>query len=119
MSRQRAARSGQERAATDRGPLPTARFIINLLWQFALPGLGLLFFAYRDRYDGKPDYVVPWLLFAAIVIANDLHPPPAARAALLYALPVLVFLIAWWPGAGVQHDMDLLLGAFCAISAAA
>jgi hypothetical protein len=67
MSRQRAARSGQERAATDRGPLPTARFIINLLWQFALPGLGLLFFAYRDRYDGKPDYVVPWLLFAAII----------------------------------------------------
>jgi hypothetical protein len=41
------------------------------------------------------------------------------QAALLYALPALVFLIAWWPSAGVQHDMDLLLGAFCAISAAA
>jgi hypothetical protein len=38
--------------------------------------------------------------------------------ALLYALPALVFLVAWWPSAGVQHDMDLLLGAFCAISAA-
>jgi len=44
-----------------------SRFIINLLWQFALPGLVLLFFAYRDRSDGKPDYVVPWLLFAAII----------------------------------------------------
>ena len=40
------------------------------------------------------------------------------QAALLYALPALVFLIAWWPSAGVQHDMDLLVGAFCAISAA-
>jgi hypothetical protein len=41
------------------------------------------------------------------------------QAALLYALPALMFLIAWWPSAGVQHDMDLLVGAFCAISAAA
>jgi hypothetical protein len=67
MSRQRAAGSGQERAATAGRPLPTARFIINLVWQFAVPGLALLFFAYRDRYDGKPDYVVPWLLFAAVI----------------------------------------------------
>ncbi len=67
MSRQRAAGSGQERAAAAGRPLPPARFIINLLWQFALPGLGLLFFAYRDRYDGKPDYVVPWFLFAAVI----------------------------------------------------
>lgn len=39
----------------------------HLWWQFGLPGLALLFFAYRDRYDGKPPYVIPWFLFAAIV----------------------------------------------------
>lgn len=48
---------------------------------------------------------------------------PAARtreqqAALLFALPALLFLIMWWPSAGVEHDMDLLLGAFGAMSAA-
>jgi len=41
------------------------------------------------------------------------------RAALIFALPSLFFLIMWWPSAGVQHDMDLLLGAFGAISAGA
>ena len=44
-----------------------ARFVLNVTWQFGLPGLALLFFAYRDRYDGKPPYVIPWFLFAAIV----------------------------------------------------
>ncbi|PYR66782.1 MAG: hypothetical protein DMF88_15220 [Acidobacteria bacterium] len=41
------------------------------------------------------------------------------QAALLFALPALLFLIVWWPSAGVEHDMDLLLGAFGAISAGA
>jgi hypothetical protein len=41
------------------------------------------------------------------------------QAALLFTLPALVFLILWWPSAGVEHDMDLLLGAFGAISAGA
>jgi hypothetical protein len=41
------------------------------------------------------------------------------QAALLFALPSLFFLIMWWPSAGVEHDMDLLLGAFGAISAGA
>jgi hypothetical protein len=41
------------------------------------------------------------------------------QAALLFASPSLFFLIMWWPSAGVQHDMDLLLGAFGAISAGA
>ena len=40
------------------------------------------------------------------------------RAALIFALPGLLFLIAWWPSGGVQHDMDLLLAAFTAIGAA-
>jgi hypothetical protein len=40
------------------------------------------------------------------------------QAALLYALPSLAFLITWWPSAGVEHDMDLLLGAFGAVGAA-
>jgi hypothetical protein len=153
-----------------------SRFIINLLWQFALPGLVLLFFAYRDRSDGKPDYVVPWLLFAAIIgaawtmpiatqsriarspspcrcgsgpgwrspasvaspvsrlvlaaalaaaaalalhigawfaaaiiMAKDLH-PPRLQSAVVLALSALLLRVAWWRSAGVQHDMDLLLG---------
>jgi hypothetical protein len=44
-----------------------ARLVLDLAWQFGLPGLALLFFAYRDRYDGKPPFVIPWFLFAAIV----------------------------------------------------
>jgi hypothetical protein len=40
-------------------------------------------------------------------------------APLAYALPGLLFLIAWWPSLGVSHDMDLLLGAFGGIIAAA
>jgi len=72
MSWQRAAGSGQEAGrsslpATASGPLHAARFAFNIFWQFAIPGLGLLYFAYRDRYDGKPDYVIPWFLFAAIL----------------------------------------------------
>ena len=44
-----------------------ARIVFCLTWQFGLPGLALLVFAYRDRYDGTPPYVIPWFLFAAIV----------------------------------------------------
>ena len=40
------------------------------------------------------------------------------HAALLYALPGLVFLILWWPSAGVSRDLDLLLGSFAGIGAA-
>jgi hypothetical protein len=101
MSRQRAAGSGQERAATAGRSLPTARFIINLLWQFALPGLGLLFFAYRDRYDGKPDYVVPWLLFAAVIGAAWTI-PIAARSrhrCLPFTMPMWIW--PWLALAGV------------------
>jgi hypothetical protein len=39
--------------------------------------------------------------------------------ALAYAGPGLIFLIAWWPSLGVSRDMDLLLGAFAGIVAAA
>ena len=63
MSRQPAAGSGQQHTAAAGRLLSAAR----ALWQFGLPGLALLFFAYRDRYDGKPPYVIPWFLFAAIV----------------------------------------------------
>jgi hypothetical protein len=58
---------------------------------------------------------VPLLLFALLR-------PGQARlerhAALLYALPGLLFLVVWWPSAGVGHDMDLLLGAFAGVSGA-
>ena len=102
MSRQRAAGSGQERAAAAGRPLPPARFIINLLWQFALPGLGLLFFAYRDRYDGKPPYVIPWFLFAAIVGAAWTAPllmPPPRHHRFRSAIPMWVW--PWLAVAGV------------------
>jgi hypothetical protein len=42
-----------------------------------------------------------------------------AAPALAYAFPGLLFLIAWWPSLGVSRDMDLLLGAFAGITAAA
>jgi hypothetical protein len=72
MSWQQAAGSRQQQAghtlpATARRPLPAARLVFNLVWQFAIPGVGLLYFAYRDRYDGRPDYVIPWFLFAAML----------------------------------------------------
>lgn len=40
-----------------------------LMAQVALPAVVLLFAAWRDRYDGKPDYVVPWIVFAGIMWA--------------------------------------------------
>lgn len=40
------------------------------------------------------------------------------HAALLYALPGLMFLIVWWPSPGVSRDMDLLLSAFAGMSGA-
>ena len=43
----------------------------------------------------------------------------AARLGLAYALPGLLFLIAWWPSLGVSRDMDLLLAAFPGVTAAA
>jgi hypothetical protein len=100
MSRQRSAGSGQERAATASRPLPTARFIVNLLWQFAVPGLALLFFAYRDRYDGKPDYVVPWLLFAAVIGAAWTIPiARQSRRSFSFIMPMWIW--PWLALAGV------------------
>ena len=55
--------SGQSRGAGTQA----IRLLWTLLWQFGLPGLGLFVFAYRDRYDGRPDYVVPWFIFAALI----------------------------------------------------
>jgi hypothetical protein len=37
--------------------------------QIALPAIVLAIAAWRDRYDGKPDYVVPWVVFAGIMWA--------------------------------------------------
>ena len=37
--------------------------------QIALPAIALAIAAWRDRYDGKPDYVVPWVVFACILWA--------------------------------------------------
>lgn len=54
-----------------------------LIAQVALPAVVLLFAAWRDRYDGKPDYVVPWVLFAGIMWAAWALPvgpsPPRLR----------------------------------------
>lgn len=41
------------------------------------------------------------------------------QMALAFALPALAFLIVWWPSPGVYRDMDLFLGSFGAIGAAA
>ena len=57
---------------------------------------------------------VPLLVFALARRKSRLE----RHAALLYALPGLLFLVVWWPSAGVNHDMDLLLGAFAGMSAA-
>jgi hypothetical protein len=57
---------------------------------------------------------VPLLVFALVRAKSRLE----RHAALLYALPGVVFLIVWWPSGGVGHDMDLLLGAFAGMSAA-
>jgi hypothetical protein len=56
-----------------------------LLAQVALPAIVLLFAAWRDRYDGKPDYVVPWVVFAGVVWAAwalpvGLSPPRLRRS---------------------------------------
>ena len=45
------------------------RYVAAFLWQLALPGAALLFAAWRDRHDGRPDYVVPWIVFAGILWA--------------------------------------------------
>jgi hypothetical protein len=58
---------------------------------------------------------VPVLVFAA---ARARH-ISAVAPALAYGLPGLVFLILWWPSLGVSRDMDLLLGAFAGVMAAA
>jgi len=72
-----------------------ARLVLSLAWQFGLPGLGLLVFAYRDRYDGKPDYVVPWFFFAAVVGAAWTAPittPPPHHHRFRLTIPMWV-----WP----------------------
>ena len=54
-----------------------------VLAQVALPAAVLLVAAWRDRNDGRPDYVVPWVVFAAIMwVAWTLpagSPPPRLR----------------------------------------
>jgi hypothetical protein len=97
----RAAGSGQERAAAAGRPLPTARFIINLLWEFALPGLALLYFAYRDRYDGKPDYVVPWFLFAAVIGAGWTIPIATRSRHRCFSFIMPMWIWPWLALAGV------------------
>lgn len=66
-----------------------------MFWQFAIPGAALLLLAYRDRYDGKPPYVIPWFLFAAIVGAAWTVPlmmRPLRHQRLRLAIPMWV-----WP----------------------
>jgi hypothetical protein len=79
-----------------------ARLVFNLTWQFGLPGLALLLFAYRDRSDGKPPYVIPWFLFAAIVGAAWTAPlltsQPRHRR-FRFAIPIWVW--PWLALAGV------------------
>ena len=58
---------------------------------------------------------VPLLVFGLARTKSRLE----RHLALLCALPGLLFLIVWWPSAGVMRDMDLLLGAFAGIGAAA
>jgi hypothetical protein len=58
---------------------------------------------------------VPVLLLAALTTRRAALTSPA----LGYAAPGLLFLVAWWPTLGVNKDMDLLLGAFAGIMAAA
>ena len=57
------------------------------------------------------------LLVAALAVSRARD--PIARMTIAYALPGLIALIMWWPTLGVNRDLDLLLGAFGAISAAA
>jgi RsiW-degrading membrane proteinase PrsW (M82 family) len=74
----------------------------HLLWQFAIPGAILLLFAYRDRYDGKPPYVIPWFLFAAIVGAAWTAPllmQPPRHHRFRFAIPMWIW--PWLAVAGV------------------
>jgi len=80
--------------------LPPA--LCHLLWQFAIPGAILLLFAYRDRYDGKPPYVIPWFLFAAIVGAAWTAPllmQPPRHHRFRFAIPMWIW--PWLAVAGV------------------
>jgi len=98
MSPQSAAGSGQQQAATAGRLLHAA----SVLWQFALPGAILLLFAYRDRYDGKPPYVIPWFLFAAIVGAAWTAPllmQPPRHHRFRFAIPTWIW--PWLAVAGV------------------
>ncbi len=98
MSPQSAAGSGQQQAATASRLLLAA----SILWQFAIPGAILLLFAYRDRYDGKPPYVIPWFLFAAIVGAAWTAPllmQPPRHHRFRFAIPMWIW--PWLAVAGV------------------
>ena len=98
MSPQSAAGRGQQQAATASRLLLAA----SILWQFAIPGAILLLFAYRDRYDGKPPYVIPWFLFAAIVGAAWTAPllmQPPRHHRFRFAIPTWIW--PWLAVAGV------------------
>ena len=45
--------------------------------------------------------------------------PRERRLALVFALPSLAFLVAWWPGQGVDTEMDLIFATFPAFFAGA
>ncbi len=67
----------------ERKVLSRLRDAAILMAQIAIPAVVLLWAAWRDRYDGKPDYVVPWLVFAGVMWAAWALPvgssPPRLR----------------------------------------
>jgi hypothetical protein len=53
--------------------------VLTLSAQLLVPGAVLLFAAWRDRSDGKPAYVIPWIVFSSILAAAWLIPVPRSN----------------------------------------
>jgi hypothetical protein len=78
------------------------RLLTALVGQIALPGLVLLYALRIDRRDGRPDYVVPWIIFAGILWTAWNLPvgsPRPRRARVLLDIPSWVW--PWVAVAGV------------------
>ena len=68
------------------------------LWQIVLPGTALLIALRADRRDGRPDYVLPWIAFAA-VLCLAWSVPLRRNARTPSAVPAIPFWI--WPWAAL------------------
>lgn len=77
----------------------TLRRNLMLVWHIVVPGLALLVALRADRRDGRPDYVLPWVIFAAIVGAAWTVPVPGRAKSASWTIPYWVW--PWLALAGV------------------